>query len=135
MKIDSRVPMSLKIVAGLYILAGVHSLWQMISSISNSSFSINIGFIALFVGYGLLKLKNGWRKAALILSWLMFVMMGIITIVLTSYQDSVNFTMFGDSVGNVPKIYGFIIIAVIFLVVLWQYRILTNKEIKKLFGK
>ncbi|MDA1316759.1 MAG: hypothetical protein O3B87_01900 [bacterium] len=133
MNIDKRVPTSLKIVAGLYILLGVNSLWQMISSISQNSFSINFGFMALFVGYGLLKLKNVWRKSALIISWLIFLMIAIIGIILRTYPETVNISMLGGSGDNIPKTYGYVILAIFFLINLWQYRILTNKEIKSLF--
>lgn len=89
--------------------------------------------MALFIGYGLLKLKNGWRKAAVILSWLMFLMIASGGIMLVFFTDTVSINIFEESGGTDSKVYGYAVLTVFFFITLWQYRILTNTKIKKLF--
>ena len=135
MKLDSRIPTSLKIVAGLFFLAGASSLIQIIASLTKGEISLNFGVLALFVGYGLLQLKKGWWTVALFLLWIAFLGSTAFTLMLAFSQAPLSVNMFGEKVGHAPKIYGFAVILVIFLVALWQYRVLTKQEIKELFEK
>ena len=50
------------------------------------------------------------------------------------HHGPLDFNVFGQKVGHVLKEFGLAIAAVVFLLALWQYRVLTRHKIRELFG-
>lgn len=79
LKAFANPPLSIKVPAFLFIAAGVASCIQMgLELLLSSDFEFNIGFVGIFVGRGLLRFRNGWREAAILLT--IFPIGGLITI-------------------------------------------------------
>ncbi len=127
-------PTSLKIVAGLFIFSGVCSAIDVVVSLMHSHININFGVLGLFIGPGLLRFSRGWRTCALVFLWIALIGVPIIALLLMVSQGPFDFKVFGQKVGHASKGFGLAIAAVVFVLALWQYRVLTRPDIRKLFG-
>lgn len=65
-----RNPTSLKVVAALCVLVGVIGVWNTLLGISRSYCMIDLGLLGFFAARGLLRHRNGWRIAVLIITGL-----------------------------------------------------------------
>ena len=129
------VPMSLKIVAALFVLGGIGAVIEMVVvALMHSHQIVNVGILWLFIGAGLFRLRRGWRTCALVVTWLALIAMPLIMVlVLVMAHKPLDVKMFGQVVGQASKGWGVLIAGVIFLVALWQYRVLTRPDVKELF--
>src|SRR5438128_6680105 len=66
------LPTSLKVVAWVFLIFGILSAIEIISSLVAGKLSLNFGVLGIFIGRGLLRLSPGWRTVALICLWFMF---------------------------------------------------------------
>jgi len=128
------IPVSLIVVAILFILGGISAVIEVVVSLMNSHININFGVLGLFIGPGLLRLSRGWRTCALVFLWIALIGIPIIMIVIISHSAPLNFTLFGQKVGHASKELGLAVAAIVFVVVLWQYRVLTRPDVRALFG-
>ena len=131
---NRRLPGVLKAVSVLFIIGGILSAIEVIVSLLHGHININFGVLGIFIGFGLLALKPGWRTCALVFLWITMVGIPIITLLMFCQSGSLDFKVFGQFVGKVPREFGLIIAAIIFLLSLWQYRILTRPDVRQLFG-
>lgn len=127
------VPTSLVIVAALFILGGLSAVVEMIAALARGGIFLNFGVLGLFIGFGLLRLSRGWRTCGLVFTWLGLIFMPIAGLLVLTSSGPVNFTMFGQSMGRLPPIVGLLFVALIFAVLVWQYRVLTRPDIRFLF--
>ena len=97
------IPVSLKIVAILFILGGVHSVIEIIISIAYSRININFGILGLFIGPGLLALRPGWRTCALVFIWIALIFIPIFSVLVLFHSGPLDFNVFGQKVGNASK--------------------------------
>ena len=63
------IPVSLKIVAWLFVISGIFAAIDILASLTNNHLNINLTVINIFAGIGLLKLRSGWRTYSLIAIW------------------------------------------------------------------
>jgi len=131
---DKRIPASLKVVAGLFILGGVCAAIEVVVSLMHGHVSINLGILGIFIGPGLLRLSRGWRTCALVFLWIALIGIPIIAILMTGHSGPLNLKVFGQTVGHAPKALGLMIAVASFLLALWQYRVLTKLQVRQLFG-
>ena len=129
------VPTSLKVVAVLFILSGVASLVDVILSLFQGTLNFNLGVLGLFIGMGLLRLNPTWRVWALVFTWIAIIGAPIIGLLFLFLPGPLNFTLFGQPAGQAPKAAGVAVAAVIFLVALWQLRVLTRPDVRELFQR
>jgi hypothetical protein len=127
------IPTSLKVVAVLFVLSGLSSLVEVIYSLGHGNLSINIGVLGLFIGPGLLRLSRGWRTWALVFTWLAIIVTPIAAVAFLAAQGPIEFRLFGRRVSDAPTALGVGMAALVFLVALWQYRVLTRPDVRALF--
>ena len=128
------IPTSLKVVAFLFILGGVCALIEVLVSLLHAHVSINFGVLGLFIGPGLLRLSRGWRTCALVFLWLAMIGIPIAAVLFLTASGSVDFTLFGQKAGNAPRELGLVIAALAFVLAVWEYRVLTRPDVRRLFG-
>lgn len=128
------LPLSLKIVAYLSILGGIFAVIQVISDLMESHININFGVLGIPIGIGLLKLRLGWRTCALVSTWIGLIGFPIFILLVLNYSGPVDLRIFGQNVGQTSKWAGVISGVTAFFFCLWQYMVLTRKDVKILFG-
>lgn len=129
-----KMPVSLIIVACLFILGGILALIEIISAFMRGKISLNIGVIGIFIGWGLLAFNRGWRIAALIFLILIIIFIPIASMFYIN-QPSSGFSVhvFGNKLPRDPKLI-FLIDIICLLPVIWSYWVLTRPKIKSFFG-
>jgi len=96
--------------------------------------NFNLGVIELFIGLGLLRHNSIWRIVALVSLW--FDLIAAVLLCLFALgRTTLDFSLFGRPVGEIPSALGIIFAIAMFLLTLWQYRVLKRQEIKALFEK
>ena len=120
-------PLSLIIVAFIFLLIGLAGLFEQIETFYNEGFVIafNIGMLGIPVFWGLLKHRKGWRTLALFFIWIEMVSPLLVLGIIIFGWDILPFEISFPLV-LVPYV-------AISLVGLWQYKVLTSKKIKKMF--
>ncbi len=120
------IPTSLTILSILFLLGGISSVIDVTVSLINKHININLGVLGLFIGPGLLRLNPACRTCALVFIWFILIVAPIAVIVSivpffmpTFGEASITFLLLG---------------IVIFLFGFWSYRVLTNPDVRDLFG-
>ena len=131
---NRRIPVSLTVVAVLFILGGISAVIEVLVSLAHSHININFGVLGLFIGPGLLALRRGWRTCALVFLWIAMIGIPIIAILMLGHSGPLDFKVFGQKVGYIPKELGFAIAFILFLLSFWEYRVLTRGDVRRLFG-
>ena len=129
-----KLPTSLFVVAVLFIVHGAFSLMEVLVSLMSFGININLGVLGLFIGPGLLRLSRGWRTCALVLIWIAMVAVPLVGLFMIAGDGPLDFKLFGHTVGHVPKAVGLMFAALIFAITVWEYRVLTRPDIRRLFG-
>jgi len=121
------LPMAVKVVAGLWLLAGAYSLVRMIASMFSGMFVFDLTALGIAVGIGLLFRRPGARIAAIICH-IIGRLFSVLVIVLTLVG------MIEKQQADASGISGVALAAVLFLVLLWMDRVLKRDKIKAIFG-
>ena len=127
-------PTALKVVAGLFILGGICAVIEMIVGLFHSRLTINFGVLGLFIGPGLLRFSRGWRICALVFLWLPLIGLPIFVLLLLARFRPLDFDVFGVKVGEVSPVVGLVTATLFFLLALWEYRVPTRPDVRRLFG-
>ncbi len=125
------IPKSLRIVAYLFIAGGVSSVVHILVGLITGKVNLDFGVCFIFVGMGLLHTKRSSWKWAMFWTW--FGLIGAPIILVLSAFNPGQLTLFGISSGPAPPGLGFIMAAIGFALVCWQYSVLTNSEVRNLF--
>ncbi len=124
-------PLSLIIVAFIFLLSGLKGLFDMIAMLySEGLFALEPMILGIPVFWGLLKHRKGWRTLALFFIWGEMVAPWIAMVVRIS---GMNVRIFGISSLTMSLPLALVSCFAIFLVALWQYKVLTSKKIKQMF--
>lgn len=129
-----KLPVSLIVVAVLFIICGVLSVIAVLGALMADRLSINLGVLGLFIGWGLLRLKRGWRTCALVYIWITLICVPLIGVMFIFVDGPLVIRMNGQKIGNVPKAVGLVLAAIIFAITYWEYRVLGRPDIQRLFG-
>jgi hypothetical protein len=127
------IPVSLKIVAWLFIAKGISAAIAILGSLTSSHPGTNLTVIHLFAGVGLLKRRSDWRTYALVVIWLNLIHMLAALDGMLSATVPIDIILFGKTFTPFPKPAALIFWAVIFALLIWAYRVLTRADVKKLF--
>ncbi len=136
MAIDSQrpgLPISLQIVALLFILNGLESLASMANAFFQGDVELNTGVLNVFAGFGLLRLSKGWRLYCLIMSGLSILLsaLAIGTVVLTG--QAVEAKLLGVMIGRAPLSLILLVLLSIAGIDAWQIRVLNHDVVVALF--
>jgi serine/threonine protein kinase len=135
---SSRRPWSLLVVAGLFMLTGCSAAWDIGSGLHKHIYSFNFGLLGLSVGIGLLRLRHGWRVAALIMIWLPFILGACLGIVALFGQFTIvsYARFFGYELTGLSRFVAAIVACTLLPILLvWMSRVLTHSDVKALFQR
>ena len=131
---DSRaIPISLQIVAALSLIYGIGTVISMIIKLASGQISIDMGVLGIPVYFGLRRFSPGWRTFTLVCIWVGLIMCPILFIAGLFPQTPATFKVFGYRISHIPPIWLSIFSLPMFFFQLWQYRVLTNPQIRSLF--
>lgn len=128
------LPISLVIVAVLFFIGGAFAVIEVMTSLMHGRININFGVLGLFIGPGLLRLRRGWRTCALVFIWIALIGVPIVALLFLAAEGPLDFRVFGQKVGHASKTAGLIMVGLSFVVALWKYRVLTRRDVRRLFG-
>ena len=126
-------PTALKVVAWIFILGGLSACIEILVALTQNRFSLNFGVLGIFIGYGLLKLRSGWRLLGLISLWIAMIGTPVITLMALSNPGKLEFKVFGVKIANLSPAVFSIFMGGCFLFSVWQYRVLTRSDVRTLF--
>jgi len=64
-----RPPVSFYLVTSLFLLQGLYGAYRGLSEWADGRIYLPLDVVCIFIGFGLLKHRNGWRKFAVGLLW------------------------------------------------------------------
>jgi hypothetical protein len=127
------MPRELKVLGILYLLGGIVSGFEFLHALLQGRALVHLGVLGIFIGPGLLRLNDQWRTCALVLTWILFFALPIISIMLLATTSKPTLILFWISIGETTKGVAFGVIALTFILTLWQYRVLTREDVRRLF--
>jgi hypothetical protein len=121
------MPLDLKLVAGMFIISGILMAIDMLTPLVNGrlEFALNFGVIQIPIGFGLLTLKQRWRRWAIIYLVISSVIL-ILFVILALYDIRIA----GEAPHKMEIL--FALVGIISLM-LWMYRVLTKPSTLELF--
>lgn len=128
-----RRPISLTVVAILFVIGGIDAAIDVIISAMNSFFKIHFGVLGIFIGAGLLNLRPGWRTCALVFGWIGLILTPIVGVIFAIGGGPLDLTFFGQKIGECPVIIGIGACLLAFLLLIWIYSVLTRPDVRELF--
>jgi hypothetical protein len=125
-------PLSLTIIAWLFIIVGMLSAWDVISGLWQHQLSLNLGVLFIFLGYGLLKLRpaaHSWALAMVVLGWILLA----VAIICCFFGSGTVRIGHQEMTGG----YRFLVLVCLGLidgtVLTWMTRVLTRRDVEELF--
>lgn len=123
-------PVSITIIAWLFIIVGLLSAWDIISGFWEKRISLNFGVLFIFLGRGLLRLQPAaltWALAITFLGWI-----GLAVFMIISLFGEVRFG--NEVLTGAPRLFVLLGFAIIYGAILtWMTVVLRRKEIEDLF--
>jgi hypothetical protein len=89
--------------------------------------------LEIFCGFGLLRLSRGWRSFALVVLWIEMISIAVFACIGLVAGGSLPLMMNGTVIRNLPARLAVVPAAGLFLLALWQYRILIRRDVIALF--
>ena len=127
-------PTRLKIVAGVFIFNGVCSIIAFLLDLFDDRFFVDLRMVYVFVGWGLIRYRRGWRTCALVFLWFELIGILLISVMLIFLPGPIYFQVFGIDVAPMREVYAHAMGAALFALAVWEYHVLTRPDIRKLFG-
>ncbi len=132
-------PLNLKIIVFIFLIIGLASLGGTLVSLYNLPFTINPGILGIPICYGLLKHRQGWKKCALFFIWIGMIapVFALVVLIVTLVVGGNIAFQYHYQLVALPKAIAaplaIILTTSVFLLALWQYKVLTNPKIKEMF--
>ena len=130
---DVKIPLSLKIVAYLFLLGGIWAAVEIVAKLARGIIFINLGILSIPICWGLLNRRNGWRICGLVFIWIGLIGIPIIFLLSLFASGQGHFEVFGMRVGRLPVWVISVVCVPIFLLALWEYHVLVRPSVKALF--
>jgi len=127
MRDNRQIPISLKIIAAVYILNGIRGVVNyslMLTAGEGSGIGVIIDVVNIFAGIGLLQLNPGWRKYCLVICWIAVISLIASMMIIAKAA--------ADSPHSDPSPYFLLLIGFVGFYV-WQYLVLMSPSIRSLF--
>jgi hypothetical protein len=138
---ERQIPTPLSVVAYIFLIMAILSVVDIAVSASRGHIHPNFGFLGLWIYTGLRRYSRPWRTCALVFIWMGFILYGFL-IALFLYFMAFNaeqviqappFDFEDIKASGVEFIWPLILFALLFVLQLWQYRVLTRPSIRSLF--
>lgn len=130
-----KAPLSLMIVAAIFVLGGLSSVLNVLISLANGRIRLDLGILGLFIGFGLVRFSPGWRTCGLFFIWLTMIGAPIFGLLFLAQSAPPTMKLLGQQIGHAPKTTGVLLAAFVFVVAFFQYRVLNRPAIRELFSK
>jgi hypothetical protein len=128
------LPPALRAVGYFTILTGIATLLTVLVDLAKGHLSINIGVLQIPAGFGILRLSRGWRTFQLWMLWFGMIGFGIASLILLFGGSFPTFTIYGRSATHWGREIALAICTIAGGVLIWQYRVLTRPDVRRLFG-
>ena len=127
------LPSSLLHLSRSFIALGLFAVAELIADLSRESDFVFDSCLPLLVfGIGIRQLSWGWRTVTLVYCWLNFLGLGYAVTQL--FDPSAEFgLMFAGERVELSRAFASLFLGVVFLYLLWVYRVLTRGEVRELF--
>lgn len=126
-------PRDLRTVALLHLLGGVIAAIGAVMQLMTSHVNIDLGILGIPIYFGLLGLKAGWRTVALVLLWIGMLSAPVAFFLGFVSSEPVSVRVLGVQFSSASPVLLALFTAGVFLLHLWQYRVLTRATIRGLF--
>lgn len=126
------LPTAIRAIAYFTILCGIAYALTMVVSLAQGRLHLNIAVLQIPAGFGILRLSRGWRTFQLWMLWFGMIGFGILFLVLLIGRSQLSISGYGDFIKSRELL--IVICAAMFALELWQYRVLTSREARLLFG-
>ena len=129
-----RLPLALKLVAGVCIATGLFSLLEIVLSIVQQSFHFNLGIQGIFIGWGLLRRRKFFRLFALLEVWVSLIGFPLFALYLWTLSEVPTFPLLGRQIVALPYWIAAIACLVAWLIAVWELWVLRRPDVKAVFG-
>jgi hypothetical protein len=129
----AKIPLSLKILAWLLILDGVRAAIETLLDLSHNRVFIQFDFVDIFVGWGLLRLRPGWRTFALVIAWLNLLASLVAACFFATHSGSVKYVIFGRIHLSLTNGILSLLILPFFAFFIWELWVLMRPDVRQLF--
>ena len=83
--------------------------------------------------FGLLRFSRGWLTCALALLWVGLVLSPLVFLMSALGSGPVTFDVLGIPIGQLPRPWLCVVAAAMFMLLLWQHRVLVSPRVWRLF--
>jgi hypothetical protein len=129
-------PIALTLIAAALMLGGLEAIIDIVGALSFGRLNLNLAFLLLPAGIGLLRLSDGWRKFTLCCVGLAAAIVVGLAVYEAVRPGHMPVTWFGVRTQGVPRYLVFLsLVGIAGFLLYWSYRTLTCDEIKRLFAK
>ena len=133
MTTERPLPTALNIVAVLFLLVGLISAGTMIYEVFQRSFHLNFGVLGLPIFFGLRQLNRGWRSCALVCLGVSMLLTAIVVVLGFTATTPAEFGFRDRPMAEIDARWLSAIGGVLFLLTVWQYRVLVRPDVRALF--
>jgi len=127
------LPRALRGVAVIQFLAGLAAVVGILVQLTRSHVNIDFNVLGIPICFGLRRLSSGWRICALAVLWPGLLFLPVMFLVGLVQERPAWFGVFGVRLASVPPLWLAIAALPLFVITLWQYRVLTRPDIRPLF--
>ena len=129
----SDLPVALRAVAVLTFLQGVACVIEVILALRRGDVNINFGILFIPAAIGLYRLSQGWRTFVLFMLWIILFICPLVFFMILGNSVSPLIKIMGVPMGTVGPAPALVIVALIFIISLWEYWVLTRRDVRTLF--
>jgi len=133
MEREPEIPRDLKIVAYLCIIFGILVVIDVLFDLLQSHLNLNFGVLQIPIGFGLLRLRRGWRTCALVFLWIGMILVPVFCLGVVTMPGMPIYKFLGQPIGAGSKLPALILAIGLFILMVWEYRVLTRESVRRLF--
>lgn len=130
---ERQVPRVLAVVAILFLLSGIASVADVALDLAQGELDFNLGILGIPICFGLRRFSPAWRTCALVFLWVGMLVCPIAFLLGLFGTGSASFNLLGIRVPDIPRFWVSVAAIPAFVVVAWEYSVLTNPRIRNLF--
>ena len=129
------IPVSLQVVAALFILSGIWALLQMLLIHSLDNILLDLTLLGLVIGPGLLRRSWYWQPVAVV--WLLLELAGAVWAVAPIARAPGPFDVWilSQNLGQISKAFALTLVAGALLLFAWQFWVLLRPDVRRIFAR